>query len=191
MRDLTYYVKNELLQVSMEPGYVDKFDIELWKSSQEWAHIYNWKDIWSWPPHFLQPIVKEQKMPQMDSSRLWNSDNWANTSISKCLLLCPWSSFICIWIVEEIDKCHSLFLRYLIWVQGLLCEKGKIRNKADLKHKCQQLTMKYKKEKKRKPKQTEYQVWDGWTDKANTKKMLIVEFRWWTYVCYIYIVILL
>lgn len=32
MRDFTYYVKNELLQVSMEPGYVDKFDIELRKS---------------------------------------------------------------------------------------------------------------------------------------------------------------
>lgn len=29
MRDFTYYVRNELLQVIMEPGYVDKFDIEL------------------------------------------------------------------------------------------------------------------------------------------------------------------
>lgn len=149
--------------------------------------IYNWKDIWSWPPHFLQLIVKEQKMPQMNSSLMWNSDNWANMSIQKYLLLCPWSSFICIGNVEDINKCHSLLLRYLIWVQGLLWEEGKTRNKADLKHKCQQLTLKYKKSRSK----PEGQVWDGWTDKANTKKTLIVEFRWWTYVCYIYIVILL
>lgn len=39
MRDFTYYVKNELLQVSMEPGYVDKFDIELRKSRVKNEHL--------------------------------------------------------------------------------------------------------------------------------------------------------